>query len=193
MPLPKTSWCLVPAAIVLGGTPVFAYEKLYEATPVGEVQMKQLPARVALAAEAKGNYFNRDNQLFMQLFDYIKKQDIAMTVPVEAEIDKAGMRFFVGSDEAGNPPPNRDPVSVVSLPPRRVLSVGLRGSYNQKRFEKGKAQLEAWLAKNPSWQAADEAYAVYWHGPFMPAPFRRSEVHIPIAPRGMAALADPES
>ena len=34
--------------------------------------------------------------------------------------------------------------------------------------------------KKPDYEKLGKAYGVYWHGPFVPGPFKRSEVHLPI-------------
>ncbi len=172
---------LVAAAIVLVAKRAVTFDRLYERTPVGKIEVKELPARKALAAASTGSYFERDNRLFMTLFDFIKKNEIAMTVPVEAEIDDAEMRFFVGANQETNPVRSSESVSVTEVPPQTVVSLGLRGAYSEDVFERGRQELENWLTTNSEWRALAEPYAVYWDGPYMPKPLRRSEVHFRIA------------
>ena len=173
-------FALIAPALVAKRT--LAFERLYSPTPVGKVEIKELPARVALSSNADGAYFARDNKLFMTLFEYIKENDISMTVPVEAEIEEAEMRFFVGEGLVDEQLDSTPGVSVTAMPNRQVVSVGLRGSYSEATFARGERELASWLSAHPEWRPAAPPYAVYWNGPYIPALFRRSEVHIPIAP-----------
>ena len=174
------SVCVVLVASTLLGIRAFAFDRLYEPTPVGQVEVKDLPARRALSSRAEGTYFQRDNRLFMNLFDYIKENDIAMTVPVEAEIDNAEMRFFVGDGHPEAALQSQGAVTVGELPARQVVSLGVRGAYTEEAFTRARQRLQRWLAQRPQWRAIAPPYAVYWNGPYVPSPLRRSEVHIPI-------------
>ena len=174
------SVCVAVVASTLLGIRAFTFDRLYEPTPVGQVELKDLPARRALSSRAEGTYFQRDDRLFMNLFDYIKENDIAMTVPVEAEIDDAEMRFFVGDSHRETPLLSQGAVTVGELPARRVVSLGVRGAYTEAAFTRARQQLQGWLAEHPQWRAIAPPYAVYWNGPYVPSPLRRSEVHIPI-------------
>ena len=53
--------------------------------------------------------------------------------------------------------------------------------------------LLAWIASQADIEAAGDAYAVFWHGPFTPWFAKRSEVHVPIRSKpeasGRAALS----
>ena len=171
---------LAVVGIGLVARQALGFDRLYDRTPVGTIEVKELPARKALAASASGSYFQRDNQLFMTLFDFIKTHDIAMTVPVEAEVDSAQMRFFVGADNSKSDVTSSEAVAVTEMPSQTVLSIGIRGAYSDPSFQRGRKALEQWLNGNTEWRAVAEPYAVYWDGPYMPVPFRRSEVHIRI-------------
>lgn len=173
--------------LVLTATPAMGYESMYKPTPVGEVEIKNLPSRLALETKEEGSYFDQENGLFRRLFRYISRNDVAMTVPVEAEIQPSVMRFFVGRKHRGTRPPSEALVSVVELPARQVLSIGLRGGYDRKQFEDGRKALEQWMSHQEDWVADGEAYAVYWNGPLVPAWFKRSEVHLPVRPADSAA------
>lgn len=181
-PIWVVSLVAAAALVLVLARQAVAYEEMYRPTPIGEVEVRELPARLALAAVAEGSYFDRDDDMFMTLFRYIQRHDIAMTVPVEAEIDDAEMRFFVGADRPGGATPSDDEVTALSMPPRQVLSVGLRGAYSAATYERGLGILREWLAEHPEYEEAAPPYAVYWNGPYVPSFMRRSEVHIPIAP-----------
>lgn len=172
---------LVAVTTLWGLSPALGFDALYAKTKAGVIEVKTLPERTALQADEAGvSYFDRDNRLFSQLFSYIKKNDVAMTVPVEAEIEDAAMRFFAGSDASGRDLPDTRSVKVEVISEQEVLSIGIRGGYTEDRFEQGKQKLEAWLSEHPEFEATGPAYAVYWNGPYVPGPLKRSEVHIPV-------------
>ncbi len=164
------------------GVPAVAYESIYEPTPTGTIELKDLPPVRALQAPAAGDYFESRNQAFMTLFRYIQANELSMTVPVEADLKPARMRFFVERSRKGELPSAASAVSVIELPARKVVSVGVRGSYSRENFEEAVRELRGWLAAHPEWSAAGEPTAVYWNGPFTPWFLKRSEVHIPVAP-----------
>lgn len=167
-----------------GAVPGMAYEAMYERTPVGTIEVKTLPERIALETRTEGSYFAQDNGLFMRLFRYIDDNSIAMTVPVEAEPEPGAMRFFVGNRHQGTAPESTDVVEIVTLPARTVASIGMRGGYSQRNFKTGRKKVLRWLEEQTEWVADGEAYAVYWHGPFVPPWLKRSEVHLPLREMG---------
>ena len=107
-----------------------------------------------------------------------------MTTPVEADIDPGKMRFFVGEEDAEKPRPSTSAVTVRDLEPMMVVAIGIRGSYSEENFSENKTALLNWLKENPDYEQAGSAYAVYWDGPFTPWFLKRSEIHLPIKPRG---------
>ena len=170
--------------LLLTHTPrVMAYESMHEKTPVGEIKILELPARIALEATSDSHYFAESNGLFRKLFGYISKHDLAMTTPVEADIDPGKMRFFVGEEDAEKPRPSTSAVTVRELEPMTVVAIGIRGSYCEENFTENKTALLNWLKETPDYEQAGSAYAVYWDGPFIPWFLKRSEIHLPIRPR----------
>ena len=174
---------LASFVFLAAGASAMAYESSYEPTPVGTTEIKELSATRVLETESPGEYFDVNNRTFMTLFRYIQRNKISMTVPVEAEMKPARMRFFVGREVSRDLPSGKDGVTVREVPARKVASVGLRGSYSAENFDEGVADIRAWLAKHPEWIPAGEPYAVYWNGPFVPWFLKRSEVHIPVTGR----------
>jgi len=153
-----------------------AYESIYPKTPVGKIEVKQIPARKILAAQGKGDPFQSRNQSFGKLFNYIQRNDVAMTVPVEAGATTNTMNFFVGGkDESKDLKPDEN-IKVQKLQPITVVSIGMRGAYTQKRYEEGLQKIRKWLSEHPEWQAEEEPYAVYWNSPFVPGFVKVSEV-----------------
>ena len=157
-----------------------AYESAFEKTPVGTIEVKTLPAARLIAAQSQGNYFQENNGLFRPLFRYIQDNDIAMTIPVEAEIDPGIMYFYLGVAHKDSELSDTGRVHVTELPERTVLSLGVRGSYSAKNFEQAKAELFAWLSEQNDWIADGAARAIYWNGPFTLGFLKRAEVHIPV-------------
>ena len=157
-----------------------AYEAAYPKTPNGTIEIKSIPAAKLMVAEAPGDYFDGNNDMFRVLFRYISSNEVSMTVPVEAQIEKAQMKFYVGSADMEKNLLEQGGVKVLSLPERTVASIGIRGSYSKKQFETNREKLTAWLKENPQYQSIGEAYAVYWDAPFVPWFMKHSEVHIPV-------------
>jgi len=160
-----------------------AAEQAFSKTDVGQAEIKTLPAARLIASHSEGAYFEDNNGLFRPLFRYISARDIAMTTPVEAEINPGTMYFYIGGAVEDAALENTENVTVKSLPERKVASYGARGSYSESNFETAKAALETWLHTNEDYEAAGEARGVFWNGPFMPGFFKRFEVHIPVRSR----------
>jgi effector-binding domain-containing protein len=157
-----------------------AYERAFPKTNVGTIEIKTVPAAQLLVAHGEGNYFDENNNLFRPLFRYIQANDISMTTPVEAEISPGTMYFYVGTERADKKLESTDEVSVIQLPERTVLSLGVRGRYNAENFNEAEKTLTDHLAKLDDWVQAGPPRAIYWNGPFTLGFLKRSEVHIPI-------------
>ena len=157
-----------------------ADQQAFAKTDVGEFEIKTLPAARLIASQADGAYFDENNGLFRPLFRYISARDIAMTTPVEAEIEPAVMYFYIGSEVSSETLEATENVSVHELPERLVASHGVRGGYSQSNFEEAATALRAWLTQNPQYAATSEPRGIFWNGPFTPSFFKRFEVHIPV-------------
>ncbi|OUV89754.1 MAG: hypothetical protein CBD09_03525 [Puniceicoccaceae bacterium TMED149] len=159
----------------------YAAEQAFSKTGVGEIEVKLLPAATLAACSGKSGYFERSDSLFGPLFRYIQSNDIAMTTPVEAELQPGVMYFYIGSDAADRDLPETDEVKVHHLPERLVLSIGLLGGYSEENFAKGEARLREWIKSQTNYEVIGAARAIYWNGPFTLPILKRSEVHIPVA------------
>ena len=153
---------------------------MHEKTPVGKIILIDLPERTALEATTDQEYFSENNGLFRKLFRYINQNDISMTTPVEADIKPGKMRFFVGSKDLPKDFQDSEDVTVVKLKQQKVVSIGIRGGYSEKRYQENLVKLNQWLDKNSSYVKNGIPYGVYWNGPFVPGPLKRSEIHIPV-------------
>ncbi len=160
--------------------PAMATEQAFPSTAPGVIEVKTLPAGVLLKSTGRGNYFEQSDGLFMPLFRYISRHNIAMTTPVEARIDDAAMYFWVAESQHAKVPGSEGAVEVQRLPERRVASLGAKGSYSRGNFEETRDKLMTWIAKQTDIETAGEPYGVFWHGPFTPWFAKRSEVHVPV-------------
>lgn len=176
----SSSWVLVVALPFLADIGR-AYEAAYPKTAAGVCEVKTLPAGVVLQTSGREEYFQENNGLFMRLFNTINQNKVPMTVPVEAKMKPGTMVFYLDGASAKR----KDlqlPQGVVrqTLRERTVASVGIRGGYSRESYVANLAKLRAWLKAQGQWEAAGEAYAVYWNSPFMLPFLKRSEVHIPV-------------
>ena len=157
-----------------------AAQQAFPPTDSGVCELKTLPAGILLKSEGSGNYFTEANGLFRPLFAYISSHNIAMTTPVEAQIENAAMYFWVAESEKAKVSGAEGRVKVVEVPARTVASIGGKGSYSRENFEKARDTLQRWLAQRTDVEATGTAYAVYWNGPFTPWFLKRYEVHVPV-------------
>lgn len=159
--------------------------------PVDEVILKTYPAHRLARVTAEGG----SNGMFMKLFRHIERNEIKMTAPVEMTWSEEGekpardpdaMAFLYGSTAIGTPGADEaDPnVIVEDVPEIQVVSIGLRGAYDEKTFRRGYEKLEAWLAEHPEWEPAGGPRTLGYNSPFVPNFFKVSEVQIPVAPAG---------
>lgn len=169
-------------------------------TPVDQIEVKELPAyrmaRVPMTPqrEVGGDEpaeDGSDNGAFMTLFNHIKKNDIAMTAPVEMEIapglDGAGkgedaamdsMAFLYRTPDLGEPGADGD-IEVTDVPASTVVSIGVRGRSTPQRVAEAVAKLDAWLEANAAeWRAVDGEPARYlgYNSPMVPPAMRYGEV-----------------
>ena len=155
-------------------------QQAFPSTASGVCELKTLPAGMLLKSEGRGNYFKEANGLFRPLFDYISSHKIAMTTPVEAQVENAAMYFWVAESEKPKVVGAEGRVKVVEVPARSVASLGGKGSYSRENFEKARDALGSWLTLQKDVEPIGAAYAVYWNGPFTPWFLKRFEVHVPV-------------
>ena len=175
---------LLCAATVLVPSLGLAYEKAFEATDPGEIEIKTIPERTLIVARRGENYFEENNALFGQLFRYIQDHNVSMTVPVKADIEPGKMYFYIGTEDLKKDLGNSGSVEVVTEPALQVMSLGVRGGYSQKNFEKARDKLLDQLALSKSWKMDGAVYAIFWNGPYVPFFMKKFEVHVPVVPIG---------
>lgn len=181
MPEATAKWSVITLAFtaLVATLDAAAYEQAFSKTPVDVIEVRTLPASRLLATEANGEYFEHSDGLFKRLFKYISDNNIPMTVPVEGQLDRAEMRFYLGGD-VSPALDDTDSVRVVSVASRRVVSIGGKGSYAESNVRRLRERLQSWLEAQNEWRAAGDTYAVFWNGPFTPWFMKRFEVHIPL-------------
>jgi hypothetical protein len=149
-------------------------------TPVGQVQIKQYPAyRRATSAGPTA---------FWSLFSHIKRNDIAMTAPVEMtyEADSPGpaeersMSFLYGNASLGRPGKSGR-VQVADVPSMTVVSIGVRGGRTASSVDEARKHLKAWLRDASDRYASNGPVRVMaYNSPFVPRHKQFFEVQIPI-------------
>ncbi|NBW87167.1 MAG: hypothetical protein EBR23_10170 [Planctomycetia bacterium] len=122
----------------------------------------------------------------------MKRHEIAMTAPVEmaaaesggGDASPASMAFLYASPEIGaaGPDPGDAGVIVEDVPAATVVSIGVRGSYTERTFGRGRGQLQEWLADHREWTAVGPPRTLAYNSPFVPGMFKYAEVQIPVAP-----------
>ena len=157
-----------------------AYEQAFAKTNVGEFEIKTLPKARLIASQTDAAYFQDNNRLFRPLFQYISSRNIAMTTPVEAEMNPGIMYFYIDAEVSNEVLDATEHVSVHEIPERLVASLGVRGGYNEHNFNNASAKLSAWLLRNPVYKATGKIRGIFWNGPFMPDFLKHFEVHIPV-------------
>lgn len=177
----RCSVVLIMTLAMLGmGGAAMAVEEMYPRTEPGTIEVKELPARRALATTGEGDFFAGRDGNFGKLFNYIKKNEVSMTAPVEVDSTTNTMRFFAGSDVAGKALTDQGPVAVETKTTMTVVSIGQRGGYTRERYDAGLKELRAWMAAHPEWVPLGPPYAVYWNSPFVPGFLKHSEIHVPV-------------
>lgn len=174
-------WLLCAAALAVPAVSL-AYEKAFEGTKPGTIEVKVIPERTLIVARRGESYFDDNNAMFGQLFRYIKDNDVSMTVPVKADIEPGNMYFYIGTEDLKKDLQSNDSVEVVVEPARQVMSIGVRCGYSEKNFKQAREELLNQLDNSKEWKKSGEAYAIYWNGPYVPAFVKKFEVHVPVLP-----------
>lgn len=155
-----------------------------EPTPVGEIQIKKYPAYRFATTQMAGT----DSGAFWTLFTHIKKNDIAMTAPVEMtygegttdKLQAKTMAFLYRSPKQGKAGTD-EKVEVIDVAPIMALSLGMRGEVTRTRLADAKAHLDAWLKEHAKeYKASGPLRVMGYNSPFVAANKRFSEVEIPV-------------
>lgn len=154
-----------------------------EPTPVGEIRVKSYPA-YRMAAVKQG----METFAFWTLFGHIKKNEIAMTAPVEMTFGKEGkksegmqqMAFLYGSQEIGKPGKDGQ-VEVVDVQPMLTVSIGMKGEAAERGKAEAKKFLEEWLKEHAKeHQPVGPLRMMGYNSPMVPSEKRYFEFEIPV-------------
>lgn len=157
-----------------------------ELTPVGEVQVREYPEyRAAIVKEEDVSPTQRD--MFMTLFDHIKRNDIAMTTPVEMNYSRGddeprmtAMAFIYRQPQWGAAGSDGQ-VEVRNMGTQLMASIGVRGNYNDQRMQENLALLDAWLAeRTDEYRVIGAPRYLGYNGPFTLPFMRYGEVQVPV-------------
>jgi hypothetical protein len=154
-------------------------------TPVGEVQIKRYPSyRMAVTSMGKRSG-GSSNSSFFKLFNHIKKNEIAMTAPVQMDYSEGGqatMAFLYRSTEQGRSGSDGT-VEVMDIAPSFAASIGIRGELTQETLRQAREQLQSWLdARSDRYRPTGGFRTMGWNSPFVPRNQRFFEVQIPVEP-----------
>jgi len=159
-------------------------------TPVGWIEVKQLPAYRAAWVERSDLGEGVRNSMFFTLFNHIQRNDIKMTAPVEMtygerEAGSAGgesaMAFLYERPDQGKLGPE-EAVEVRDMAPVTVVSMGLRGVNSAAGIRAAEARLRAWLEQRADqYSPCGPLRVLGYNSPAVPSAMRYSEVQIPVA------------
>lgn len=171
-----------------------------EFTPLHHIEVKTLPeyrmARTSMSASRKSG----GNSSFWKLFSHIKRNEIAMTAPVQMDYtgnkddaEIASMAFLYRSTEIGQT--GRDSadavVEVVDLPKQQVVSIGMRGRMTDESVERGHQALLDWLKERTNnYRPVGPLRRMGYNSPFVPAERAFFELQIPVQPIDDPIAAD---
>jgi len=164
-----------------------------EITPVDEVRVREYPVYRSASVTDADVDGDGMSPMFMELFRHIKKNEIAMTAPVEMTYDQdadaaptmATMAFLYRSTELGATGEDGR-VRVEDLPAMTYASVGVRGGYTTKNYEKGLALLNEWAGASGEWNIVGPPRYLGYNSPFVPRFARYGEVQAPVERVGVS-------
>ena len=169
----------------------------------GRFEIRDYAPQVVAEVVVPGNREGAGSDAFDPLFDYISggnraQQKIAMTAPVsqQAAGEEIAMTAPVAQQRSGTdwavsfmmpagrtlenlPVPSNPAVKLRAIPGRRVAAVRYSGTWSEERYERFRAELEAWLDEHQLTAAGQAIWARY-NPPFMPWFLRRNEILIPL-------------
>lgn len=156
--------------------------------PVGEIIVKEYPSYRLAKTTASSGDGESSGKMFWPLFQHIKKNDIAMTAPVEMTFkpeassrkdEPVAMAFLYGDPNWGKIQKDGS-VEVMDMPAMTVLSVTIRSGY-EKGFEKGIAMLRQWMDENPGRYEVDgPPRFLGYNSPMVPGVLQIGEVQLPV-------------
>ena len=171
----------------------------------GKYEIRQYEPTIVAEVEITGDMRRAGNSGFRPLADYIfgnntarekidmtapvtrvKSQKIAMTAPVTRTYDdEVWTVAFVMPKEwtmETLPVPNNSDVRIREVPGELMATVKFSGVGRERVFEQKRDALETWLSEQ-GYEAVGAPRFAGYDAPYVPGPFRRNEVMIPIVAR----------
>lgn len=148
-------------------------------TAVGRIEVKQYPAYRRATATGVGQFWT--------LFRHIKKNDVAMTAPVEMDYGPPGsgankngsMSFLYERPDQGEAG-KQGGVEVVDVEAATVVSIGCRGRQTAEAVSEAQDRLLTWLAENDAYAPVGPLRVMGYNSPFVPRDKNYFEVQIPV-------------
>ncbi|MEL7041199.1 MAG: heme-binding protein [Pseudomonadota bacterium] len=169
----------------------------------GKFEIRQYAPTIVAEVDVTGDMRRAGNSGFRPLADFIfgnntarskiemtapvtrvKSQKIEMTAPVTRTLndDVWTVAFTMPEDWTMQtlPVPNNPDIKIREVPGELIATVRFSGAGRERTFEAKQTDLEAWIAVQGYTIIGPARYAGY-NAPFVPGPFRRNEVMIPVA------------
>jgi hypothetical protein len=172
----------------------------------GKIEVRQYEPQIVAEVTVTGDMRQAGNSGFYPLADFIfgnntAKQSIEMTAPVTRTpaSRKIEMTAPVTRTETTDgdwvvafvmpkewtmdtlPEPNNPDVTIREVPGEMIAAIQFNGAGRESAHKKKQVELEAWLSAHGYVATGPARYAGY-NAPWVPAPFKRNEVMIPVKP-----------
>jgi hypothetical protein len=161
-----------------------------EFTPVHHIEVKTLPEYRMARATMVATQQPGENGAFWKLFSHIKRNNIAMTAPVQMDYtgsaenaEVASMAFLYGSLRIGasGSAAAENGVEIVDIPEQEVVCIGVRGQMKGDAVETAHRALLKWLASHDSeFRVSGPLRRMGYNSPFIPSDRAFFEVQIPV-------------
>lgn len=147
-------------------------------TPLHHAEVKHYPRCRAARTVMSADWNTGENSAFFSLFNHIRRNEIAMTVPVqidygnpEGSIEKTAMSFLYERPDMGTAgsDPRDTRIKVVDVPAQMVVSTGVRGAMTEQAALTAREQLLDWLdAHADRYTPEGEVRTLGYNSPFVP-------------------------
>lgn len=169
-------------------------------TAPGAMEIKSYPSVRRAQVSGERGMNPSAGQGFFPLFNHIKKNDIAMTAPVEMiyagdnlpnpegdslqthtndDGETWTMSFLYRTSDLG-PTGSDGRVEIIDAEPVTVLSLGVRGRLSEASTMAGITRLTAWIESSNHYEIIGHARTMGYNGPYVPRDIQWWEIQIPI-------------
>jgi hypothetical protein len=211
----RVNKAIVSALLLVGGVSAMALEKPQYAVvqKTSDFELRRYQPYIVAATSVRAEFEDAGNEGFRRLFRYIaghnqargkitmtapvgqtRGEKIAMTAPVNQRSRDGDwlVTFMMPSRYSMEtlPQPLDPRVSLQQVPGRLMAVRRYSGRWTQARYQRQQHRLETALTAAGLTVVGDPELARY-DPPFMPWPFRRNEVLLPVADAGLAEPASP--